>query len=72
MYYYDDTELNVPDVADVLNCNQTYVYRAIRNYRIKALKSTPTKVKFEDVVDYVNSTLPPSWKTYYKATQVSL
>ena len=26
----------------------------------------------KDVVDYVDSTLPPSWTTYYKPEQVAL
>ena len=37
--YYSDTELNVPQVAEVLDCKETYVYRAIRNERIKALNT---------------------------------
>jgi len=63
--------LTVPEVSKVLDCNTTYVYRAIKNDRIKALDTTPTKVNFKDVVDYVDSTLPPSWKTYYKPEQVA-
>jgi excisionase family DNA binding protein len=71
MYYYDDTELNVPDVADVLNCNQTYVYRAIRNERIKALDTTPTKVRFDEVKKYIESQLPPSFKVFFKQEQMA-
>jgi excisionase family DNA binding protein len=70
--YLQEDKLSVPEVSKVLNCNETYVYRAIRNDRIKALNTTPTKVKFKDVVDYVDSTLPPSWRTYYKPEQVAL
>ena len=44
--YLSDTQLTVPAVAEVLNCNTTYVYRAIRNKRIKSLNTTPTKVRF--------------------------
>ncbi len=67
--YLTEDKLTVPEVSKVLNCNETYVYRAIRNDRIKALDTTPTKVKFKDVVEYVDSTLPPSWRTYYKPEQ---
>jgi|TARA_R110000803_G_C11848693_1_gene305551 excisionase family DNA binding protein len=69
--YLSDAKLTVPAVAEVLNCNTTYVYRAIRNERIKALDTTPTKVKFKDVIDYVESTLPPAWKTFYKPEHVA-
>ena len=64
--YLSDTQLTVPAVAEVLNCNTTYVYRAIRNERIKALDTKPTKVIFNEVVNYIESTLPQNWKSYYK------
>ena len=64
--YLSDTQLTVPAVAEVLNCNTTYVYRAIRNERIKALDTKPTKVRFNEVINYVESTLPQNWKSYYK------
>ena len=64
--YLSDTQLTVPAVAEVLNCNTTYVYRAIRNERIKALDTKPTKVRFNEVVNYIESTLPQNWKSYYK------
>ena len=64
--YLSDTQLTVPAVAEVLNCNTTYVYRAIRNERIKALDTTPTKVRFNEVIKYIESTLPQNWKSYYK------
>jgi len=69
--YYSDTELNVPQVAEVLDCKETYVYRAIRNERIKALNTSPTKVRFDEVTNYVKSTLPPNWQTYFKLEQVA-
>ena len=69
--YLTEDKLTVPEVSKVLNCNETYVYRAIRNDRIKALDTTPTKVKFKDVVDYVDSTFPPSWRTFYKPEHVA-
>ena len=65
--YLSDTQLTVPAVAEVLNCNTTYVYRAIRNNRIKSLNTTPTKVRFNEVIKYIESTLPQNWKSYYKA-----
>ena len=53
--YLPDTQLTVPAVAEVLNCNTTYVYRAIRNKRIKSLNTTPTKVRFNEVIKYIES-----------------
>ena len=64
--YLSDTQLTVPAVAEVLNCNTTYVYRAIRNNRIKALDTEPRQVKFKEVINYVQSKLPPAFHTYYK------
>ena len=61
-----DSRLTVPAVAEVLNCNTTYVYRAIRNNRIKALDTEPRQVKFKEVINYVQSKLPPAFHTYYK------
>ena len=67
MYYFADTELTVPDVAKVLDCNTTYIYRAIKKERIKALDTVPTKVRFDEVQNYVESLLPTSnWKTIFK------
>jgi hypothetical protein len=69
--YLPDTDLTVPEVSKVLDCNTTYIYRAIRNERIKAQDTEPTKVKFKDVLDYVESKLPPAFHTYYKPEQVA-
>ena len=54
MYYFADTELTVPDVAKVLDCNTTYIYRAIKKQRIKALDTVPTKVRFDEVQNELN------------------
>jgi excisionase family DNA binding protein len=69
--YHYDTELNVPEVAEILDCKETYVYRAIRNERIKALDTKPTRVRFDEVTSYVQSQLPPNWQTYFKPEQVA-
>ena len=70
MYYTEDT-LTVPEVSKVLDCNTTYVYRAIRNDRIKALNTEPRQVKWSEVKNYVESKLPPSFHAYYKEEQVA-
>ena len=70
MYYTEDT-LTVPEVSKVLDCNTTYVYRAIRNDRIKALDTEPRQVKWSEVKNYVESKLPPSFHIYYKDEQVA-
>ena len=64
--YLSNTQLTMPAVAAILNCNTTYVYRAIRTNRIKSLSTNPTKVRFNEVIKYVESTLPQNWKSYYK------
>ena len=69
--YYTEDKLTVPEVSKVLNCNETYVYRAIRNDIIKALDTEPKQVEWKEIKNYVESKLPPSFHAYYKEEQVA-
>ena len=67
MYYQTHTELSVNDVANLLSCRDTYVYKCVRDNRIKPVKTDPYRIRFDEVIAYVDSTIPPNFKTYYKS-----
>ena len=66
MFYTKDKELTVPQVAQILECDNTYIYKCVRDHRIKTAMTDPYKIKFDEVLAYVDSTIPPNFKTYYK------
>ena len=63
--------LTVPAVAEMLECKPTYVYRCIRNNKIKSLDTEPTQVTFEEVIKYVNSKLPTNWRAIHNPDYVA-
>jgi len=67
MFYTKDKELTVPQVAQILECDNTYIYKCVRDHRIKTAMTDPYKIKFDEVLTYVDSKIPSNFKSYYKA-----
>ena len=67
MYYQTNQELSVPTVAKILECDNTYIYKCVRDQRIKPSKCDPYLIRFDEVLAYVDSKIPTNFKSYYKA-----
>ncbi len=56
--------LNVTETARLLDTDNTYVYKLIKNDQLKPIKENPYRVSFEGIKDYLNNRLPSNFACY--------
>jgi|TARA_R100001244_G_scaffold126402_1_gene96732 hypothetical protein len=67
MYIEDNKELSIPEVAKVLEVDNTYAYRLVRDERLAPVRTSPYKVTFGEVKGFINQRLPTGFKSIYQA-----
>jgi hypothetical protein len=67
MFIENNKELSIPEVAKVLEVDNTYAYRLVRDERLSPVSVNPYKVTFGEVKGFINQRLPTGFKSIYQA-----
>jgi len=59
-------ELSVPQVAKILEVDNTYAYRLIRQERLSPVKTSPYKITFGELNRFIDQRLPSGFKSIYQ------
>ena len=66
MFIENTKELSIPEVAKILNCDNTYAYKLVRDERLQPVKTAPYKITFAEVKAFVDERLPADFKSIYQ------
>jgi len=67
MFIENNKELSIPEVAKVLEVDNTYAYRLVRDERLAPVSVNPYKVTFGEVKHFIDERLPSGFKSIYQA-----
>ena len=59
-------ELSVPQVAKILEVDNTYAYRLVREERLQPVKTSPYKITFGELNRFIDQRLPSGFKSIYQ------
>ena len=59
-------ELSVPQVAKILEVDNTYAYRLVRDERLSPIKTSPYKITFGELNRFIDQRLPSGFKSIYQ------
>tara|TARA_R100001369_G_C3288091_1_gene163372 strand:+ start:645 stop:893 length:249 start_codon:yes stop_codon:yes gene_type:complete len=62
--YMQDKILNVTQTARLLDTDNTYIYKLIRQEQLTTVQANPYRVSFAGVKSYLDSRLPESFACY--------
>ena len=66
MFIENNKELSIPEVAKILEVDNTYAYRLVREERLQPVRTSPYKITFEEVKQFVDERLPAGFKSIYQ------
>ena len=67
MFIENNKELSIPEVAKILEVDNTYAYRLVREERLSPVRTSPYRITFEEVKEFVGERLPSGFKAIYQA-----
>ena len=66
MYIENTKELSIPEVAKILEVDNTYAYRLVREERLNPVRTSPYRITFAEVKQFVDERLPSGFKSIYQ------
>ena len=54
MYISNTKELSIPEVAKILEVDNTYAYRLIREERLQPVRTSPYRITFAEVKHFID------------------
>ena len=72
MYIENTKELSIPEVAKILEVDNTYAYRLVREERLNPIRTSPYRITFAEVKQFVDERLPADFKSIYQPAQIEM
>ena len=72
MYISNTKELSIPEVAKILEVDNTYAYRLIREDRLQPVRTSPYRITFAEVKHFIDERLPADFKSIYQPAQMEM
>ena len=72
MFIENNKELSIPEVAKILEVDNTYAYRLVREERLQTVKTSPYKITFAEVKHFIDERLPTDFKSIYQPAQMEM
>ena len=66
MHISNTKDLSIPEVAKILEIDNTYAYRLVREERLQPVRTSPYRITFEEVKHFIDEKLPTGFKSIYQ------
>ena len=63
MHISNTKELSIPEVAKILEIDNTYAYRLVREERLQPVRTSSYRITFEEVKHFIDEKLPTGFKS---------